>query len=187
MVGAQENLCFRQRARLWEGERESTYLCMPAALSLYLFLFSSSKIPLSYLFSYCFFFFLILVFISLFSNSQSPNAMSLSLCTRQRAPFIVPVVTGFYYFGPQQPFSGLGVLANHHWFVCVPFLIARQRKIILFVCLLWHPFLLWSGCLLSPYTSWHAPRGSNSALLLLGGLSSQQDTSPKRARVETSK
>ena len=113
--------------------------------------------------------------------------MPFPFCTRQMPPFIVPVVIGFYYFGPQQPLSGLGVLANHYWFVCVPLPIARQRKTILFVCLPWHPLLLWYGCLLSPYPLWHAPSGSNTALLLLGGMSSQQDTSPKRAHARTSK
>ena len=113
--------------------------------------------------------------------------MPFPFCTRQMPPFIVPVVTGFYYFGLQQPLSGLGVLANHHQFVCVPLPIARQRKTILFVCLPWHPLLLWYGCLLSPYPSWHASSGSNTALLLLGGMSSQQDTSPKRAHARTSK
>ena len=38
-------LCFWQRARFWEGERESTYWCMSAALTLYLFLSFFSKIP----------------------------------------------------------------------------------------------------------------------------------------------
>ena len=33
----------------------------------------------------------------------------------------------------------------------------------MFVYLLWHPFLLRSGFFLSPYPSWHAPSGSNSA------------------------
>ena len=45
-------------------------------------------------------------------------------------------------------------------------LITRQRRVFcLFVCLSWHPFLLWSGFFLSPYPSWHAPSGSNSACL----------------------
>ena len=61
--------------------------------------------------------------------------MPFPFCTRQMPPFIVPVVIGFYYFGSQQPLSGLGVLANHHWFVCVPLPIARQGKLFcLFVC-----------------------------------------------------
>ena len=96
----------------------------------------------------------------------------------------MPAVTGFYYFVTQQPLSGLGVLADHHWSVCVPLPIARKKETILFVCLPWHPFLLWSRCLLSPYPSWHSPNGSNSVLLLLGGMSSQQDTSPKEPEQE---
>ena len=110
----------------------------------------------------------------------------LSPCTWQMAPFIMSAVTEFYYFGPQQPLFSLGVFADHYWSVCVPFPIARQKKTILFVCLPWHPFLLWSECFLSPYLSWHALSGSNSALLLLGGMSSQQDTFPKIARAGTS-
>ena len=38
-------------------------------------------------------------------------------------------------------------------------------KSFLFASLSWHPFLLWSGLFLSPYPSWHAPNGSNSACL----------------------
>ncbi|KAK9986211.1 hypothetical protein SO802_031162 [Lithocarpus litseifolius] len=33
----------------------------------------------------------------------------------------------------------------------------------------------------SPFPSWHAPKGSNSALLFSGAMSSQQDTHPKVA------
>ena len=40
------------------------------------------------------------------------------------------------------------------------------------------PATMW---VLSLYPSWHAPSGSNSSLLLLGSMSSQQDISPKRA------
>ena len=132
---------------------------MPTALTLYLFLFFSSKIPLSYLF------FLLLLFLNtcfLFPDFQIPNTVMLVSFS--------PV----HGKGPctQQPLSSLGVLADHHWSICVPLPIARQKKIILFVCLPWHPFLLWSGYLLSPYPSWHASNGSNSALLLFGGMSS---------------
>ena len=62
--------------------------------------------------------------------------------------------------------SGLGVSADHHWPVCVSLTITKQKKTILFVCLLWHPFLLWCGCLLSPYLSWHTSSGSSSVLPL---------------------
>ena len=177
-------LCVWQRARLWEGERELIYWCMPAALTLYLFLSFSSNISLSYLFSF-FLFFLILVFYFLFFKFLYRGACVVP-CTQQWPLFIVYVVTRFYYFSLQPPLSGLGVLADHHWFVCVPLPITRQRKIILLVCLPWHPSLLWCGCLLSPFPFWHVPSGSNSALLLLGGMSSQQDTSAKRAWARTS-
>ena len=59
--------------------------------------------------------------------------------------------------------SGLGVLANHHYSVCVSPSHHQTRKSILFACLPWHPFLLRSGFFLSPYPSWHASNGSNSA------------------------
>ena len=49
-------ICFWQKAGLWEGERESTYWCMPATLSF-------SNIPISYLFFFLLFF-SILVFYS---------------------------------------------------------------------------------------------------------------------------
>ena len=146
---------------------------MPATLTLYLFLSFSSNIP-----PFCFFL-LILGFYSLVFHV--PLVVLMSSLVHGKGPFIVPTMTGFYYFDPQQPLSGLGVLANHHWFVCVPLPIAKRKKTIFFVYLSWYLFLLWCGCLLSPYPSLHASSDSNSALLLLGGMSSQQDTSPKRA------
>ena len=187
MVGAQENLLFR-REQDFERERGNQLIgaCLLLSISIF-FLFFSSKIPIFVSF---FSLFLFLNTCFLFPSFKIPNFLILfflSSCTRQKAPFIVSAVTGFYYFGPQQPLSGLGVLANHHWSVCVPLPIAKQRKTILFVCLPWHPFLLWSECLLSPYPSWYTPSGSNSTLLLLGGMSFQQNTSPKRVRVGTSK
>ena len=185
MVGTQENLLFR-REQDFERERRNQPIgaCLPLSLSIF-FLFFCSKIPLSYLF---FLLFLFLNTCSVFPGFEIPNPLILLFPnTWQRTPFIVPVVTGFYYFGPQQSLSGLGVFADHHWSICVPLPIARQRKTILFVCLPWHPFLLWSGCILSPYPSWHAPSGSNSVLLLFGGMSSQQHTSPKRAWAGTLK
>ena len=158
---------------------------MPAALTPYLFLLFFSKILVFLSF------FLLLLFLNtcfLFPGFQIPNIVVLVLLpVHGKGPFIMSAMTGFYYFGPQQPLSSLGVLADHHWSVCVPLPIAIQKKTILFVYLPWHPFLLWSGCLFSPYPSWHAPSSSNSVLLLLGGISSQQDTSPKKARAETSK
>ena len=106
---------------------------MSAALTLYLFPFFSSKIPLSYLF------FLLLLFLNtffLFPYFQIPNTVVPPPPIHGKGPFIVPVVTKFYYFGPQQPLSGLGVLADHHWFVCMPLLSLDKKKKLfyLFVC-----------------------------------------------------
>ena len=61
--------------------------------------------------------------------------------------------------------SSLGVLADHHCSVCVSPSHHQIRKSILFACLPWHPFLLWSGLSLSPYPLWHAPNGFNSVCL----------------------
>ena len=51
--------------------------------------------------------------------------------------------------------SGLGVLVNHH--ICVLLPITRQRGLFCLLVCRGTPFLLWCGCLLSPYPSWHAP------------------------------
>ena len=97
--------------------------CLPPSLSIFFFFFSS-KIPLSYLF---FSLFLFLNTCFLFLGFEIPNPLMLVSfsCTRKMAPFILPTVTEFYYFDPQQPLSGLSVLANHHWSVCVPLPITR--------------------------------------------------------------
>ena len=153
MVGAQENLLFLGESRTLRGRERINLLvhaCRSHSLSFPFFF--SSKIPLSYLF---FSLFLFLNTCFLFPSFEIPNPLMLVSLpyTQQMAPFIVPAMIWFYYFGPQQLLSILGILIDHHWFVCVPLLIARQRKIILFVCLSWHLFLLWSKCLLSPYPS----------------------------------
>ena len=92
---------------------------------------------------------------------------------------------------------GVGVLPNHP-LVCqlpshhhlpvlaVPHPITRQR--ILF-CLLVHldiPIKI-KVSILSHCPSWHAPSDSNSSFPLLGGMSSQQDISPKRVWARTPK
>ena len=153
MVGAQENPLFPAESKTLKG-REGINLLVHAFRSHSLsFSFSSLlKFPFSYLF------FLPFLFLNThfpFLGFQIPNTIMLVLSPMfmAMAHFIVPAVTRFYYFGPQQPLLGLGVLADHHWSVSVPFPIARQKKTILFVCLPWHPFLLWSGCLLFPYPS----------------------------------
>ena len=57
-------------------------------------------------------------------------------CTRQRPPFITPVVARFYCFSPLLPLSGLGVLVDHHQTVCVPLPITKQKG--LFCLLVYH-------------------------------------------------
>ena len=96
---------------------------LPLSLSIFFFFFSSKIPPFLSFFSL----FLFLNTCFLFLGFEIPNPLMLVSfsCTWQRAPFILPTVTRFYYFGPQQPLSGLSVLANHHWSVCVPLPIAR--------------------------------------------------------------
>ena len=74
--------------------------------------------------------------------------------------------------------SGLGVLADHHCSVCVPLPITRQRRIFCLLGCRGTLFLLWSGFFLSPYLSWHAPNGSNSAYLFW--IISQPSRTPPR-------
>ena len=93
-------LCFWQRARFWEGEREITYWCMPVELT---FFFSFIFFLCFSVFSLIFLsFLLLLVFISWFSSSQSYHLPHRRCChcTQQGLLFIVPTVTGFYYFSP---------------------------------------------------------------------------------------
>ena len=75
------------------------------------------------------------------------------------------------------PLTCAGYAIPHH----------QTKKTIMFVCLSWHSYLLRCRYSFSPYPSWHAPSGSNSPLLLLDNMSSQQDISPKRAWAGTPK
>ena len=71
---------------------------------------------------------------------------------------------------------------NHHHLpvLAVPFLITRQKRLFcLFVCR--GTFTYYGVSVFSLYPSWHTPSGSSSSLLLLSGMSSQQDISTKRA------
>ena len=88
----------------------------------------------------------------------------------------LPITTGLSVAQP-PPFTCAGCATPHH----------QTKKTILFVCLSWHSYLLQYGRSLSPYPSWHALSDSNSSLLLLDVMSSQQDISPKRAWVGTPK
>ena len=64
--------------------------------------------------------------------------------------------------------------------------LCQTKKTILFVYLLWL-FLPVTVCVLSLsfFPSWHTPGVSNSSLLLLGSMSSQQDISPKGSEQES--
>ena len=135
---------------------------MPAELTLCFFysFFLSFSVSVFFFLSFRFssfflytphFYFLIFKFSIL---SSSPCCC---YCTQQGLLFIVPAVTGFYYFSSEPPLSGLGVLADHH--VCVPLLITKQRGLFCLLFCRGTPFLLRCGCLLSPNPSWHAPSG----------------------------
>ena len=100
-------LCFWQRTGFCEGEREITYWCMPAKLTLFFsFLFFLCFSVFSLLFLFFFLsFLLLLVSISWFSSSQSyplPHCRCFFFfhCTQQGLLFIMLAVIGFYYFSP---------------------------------------------------------------------------------------
>ena len=111
-----------------------------------------------------------------------------------KGSFIEPAVTGIYFFSLKLSLSGVGVLADHllvisglatTTYLCWLCRSPLPEKESYFVCLLAVAFSTrYSVCALSLslslYPSWHAPGGSNSSLLLLGGMSSQQDISPER-------
>ena len=96
-------LCFWQRTGFWEGEREITYWCMPAELTLFFSFLFFLCFSLFFLLSFFLSFFLSCYFlfsISWFSSSQSypfPHPRC-PHCTQHGLLFIMPVVTGFYYF-----------------------------------------------------------------------------------------
>ena len=55
---------------------------------------------------------------------------------------------------------------------------SQRRLFCLFACCSFSTH--YNVCVLFLYSLWHAPSGSNSSLLLLGGMSSQQDISPQK-------
>ena len=91
-------------------------------------------------------------------------------------------LTAFVQCGcPYRPLTGHQLFNHHHLFVlAVPLHSARQRRLFcMFACCGFTTH--YNVCALFPYPSWHTPSGSNLSLLLLGGMSSQQDIPPKRA------
>ena len=122
---------------------------------------------------------------------SSPLLMFSSFLCNAEGPFYTACHEGFFTILPLNHFClGMGVLSdhplvcqlpNHHHLpmLAVPHPITKQR--VLF-CLLAHrgiPIRIRVG-ILSHYPSWYAPSDSNSSFPLLGGMSSQQDISPKR-------
>ena len=101
-----------------------------------------------------------------------------------RVFYIMPAMTSFYHFA----FNYLCLIwvylltTTDSSVLAVP--LSSPEKEDYFVCLFAMtplPAVVWMLSLsLSLYPSWHAPSGSISSLLLLGGMSFQQDISPKR-------
>ena len=183
MACAQSNLLPLVESRALEGERGSTYWCMPAILcSLFLFFLILSFFSFRFL-SQCF-----------LLCCYSPRGSYYYVCdppiAHGKVPFynayrgqllLFQPLTTFVWSGcPCQPPLVCQSPSQHHLPVlAVPLPIARQRLFCLFVC---RGILTYYGVgAHSSYPSWHAPSGSNSSLLLLGNMSSQQDISPKRA------
>ena len=91
-------------------------------------------------------------------------------------------LTTFVWPGcPCRPSLVCQSLSQHHLSVpTVPLPITRQRG--LFYSFVYRGTLAYYGVgAFSFHPSWHAPSDSNSSLLLLDGMSSQQDISLKRA------
>ena len=122
--------------------------------------------------------------------------MMILLCTAE-ALYILPAMIGFLPFYPNHFCLGVSVgvlldhplvcqLPSHHHLpmLAVLYPITRQRNLF---CLLVHrgiPIQIRVDILFY-YPSWHAPSDPNSFFPLLGGMSSQQDISPKRVWAET--
>ena len=105
-------------------------------------------------------------------------------------PFYIACRNGFLLFFPLIAFVLVWVSFPDHSLVCqlpshhhlpvlaMPHPIPKQR--VLFCFLVHHGISIWIRVgTLSPYPSWHAPSDSNSSFPLLGGMSFQQEISPK--------
>ena len=154
------SLLFSQRVRFHVGKRESIYRCMLTILILTLFSFwLFSFFPShSFLFLFPGFSFQIPISQSRFPFFSPPSVHGKTLfysACRDRILLFYPL-TSFIWFGCiSQPSLFCLCTTPHH----------QTKKGILFAWLSWHLFLLRSRFSLSPYPSWHAPSGSNSACL----------------------
>ena len=145
-----------------EGNNLLVHACGTNSLCFFSFGFFFSFFVFRFSSYLSFFFFLSYYFLFLFLDFSSFQSYPFPYrrccyCTQQGLLFIVPTLTGFYFFGPYLPLSGLGVLADHH--ICVPLPITRQRGLFCLLVFRGTSFPLQCGCLLSPYPSWHAPSG----------------------------
>ena len=161
-----------------EGERGSTYWCMPAILCSLFFILS-----FQFFLSFLFVFFLS---ICLFCCDYLPEititlSPPLLYCARQGSfisclSWLAFTILAFNYlclvwvYLPTTTSSSVLVASlllpdKEDYFVC-SFAVAPL------------PTTVW---VLSFYPSWHAPSDFNSSLLLLGGVSSQHDIFPKKA------
>ena len=181
-------LSFWQRAELLEGEREqSINACLPfyTLISLLFLVFP--------LFLFSSFSFLVFTYLLWFSprgcyyhvrdrDRDAPSAVHgkgplYSVC---RSDFTILAFNNLCLVWVSLPITYW--IVSHSatiTYLCWP--CHQTKKTILFVCLSWHSYLLRCGCSLSFYPSWHTLSGPNLSLLPLGGMSSQEDISPKRA------
>ena len=96
----------------------------------------------------------------------------------------LPISTFIWSGCPCRPLLVCQLSSHHHLpMLAVPLPITSQRRLF---CLLAHRGILFHHGvgILSCYPSWHAPSDSNSSLLLLGSMSSQQDISLKKLEQE---
>ena len=195
MVHAQIQIfCLLQRARLLRerGDQpigaclpfQTLYFCFSLITSYFSFLLFYF-LSISML-TFGLWFFLEIPITVIFSNPSIPPLQCIArgplyrTCRDQYLLF--QPLTAFVQCGcPYRPLTGHQLFNHHHLFVlAVPLHSARQRRLFcMFACCGFTTH--YNVCALFPYPSWHTPSGSNLSLLLLGGMSSQQDISPKRA------
>ena len=188
MVYAQENLVFLTDGRLLEGEKRLAYWCMPAIFLSLFFLSHSLSIFSRFCYSDSFpLFSLVLACVVLWWWWYCDSLLVVFCCgdvaMHDKDPLYTVCHDWFFTILDFNYFClDLGVISDHP-LVCqllshhhlpmlaMPLPITKQRKLF---CLLVHRDILihHSVGILSCYSSWHAPNGSNSSFHLLGGMSS---------------
>ena len=181
MVRAQIQIfCLFIESKAIEGERRSTYQCMPAILNSLFFLslvlsflfFSFTSFPSQrLLLGYGFFPENLITMIFKSPFQCTARGLLYRACCDWYLLF-QPLTTFVWCGCPCQPLTGRQLFSHHHLpMLAVPLPSIRQRRLFcLFAC---HGFSTrYDVCAFSLYPSWHAPSGSNSSLLLLGGMPS---------------